>query len=251
MTERAKYLAISRALLACMTLAASAVLVATPASASDVFVSAGGFSARVPVKSFAERRNSSVIRQQYDFSCGSAAVATLMTYHYGVETSETDAFRAMWEVGDHDRIRKLGFSLLEMKQYLESLGMKADGFRLTLDRVAEIGVPGVALIEVNGYRHFVVIKGVTKKTVLIGDPSKGVISKSRKAFEKSWDGVILFIRSDVARGKSGFNQLADWKLTPSAPFDRSLDRETLQSFTLNQTRPSFSGFSIDTILETQ
>ena len=39
-----------------------------------------------------------------------------------------------------ERIKKLGFSLLEMKQYLEGQGMKADGFKLTLDRIAEIVV---------------------------------------------------------------------------------------------------------------
>ncbi len=240
-----------RALLGCAALLSCAALSASGAAAGDVLVSAGGVNAYAPVKSLAERRNTAVIRQQYDFSCGSAAVATLLTYHYGLHTSETDAFRAMWDVGEQDRIRKLGFSLLEMKRYVESLGMKADGFRLTLDRVQEIGVPGIALIDVKGYRHFVVIKGVTDKTVLIGDPSRGVISRPRKLFEKHWDGVILFIRSDVARGKQEFNKVADWRLTPSAPFDRPLDQETLQSFTMNQTRPTFSGFTIDTIVETQ
>jgi len=240
-----------RFLLGCAALWASAAMSATGAAAGDVFVSAGGANARTPVESLAERNNTAIVRQQHDFSCGSAAVATLLTYHYGLHTSESDAFRAMWEVGEQDRIRKLGFSLLEMKRYVESLGMKADGFRLTLDRIQEIGVPGIALIDVKGYRHFVVIKGITDKTVLVGDPSRGVVSKPRKEFEKHWDGVILFIRSDVARGKQGFNQVADWRLKPSAPFDRPLDLETLQSFTMNQTRPSFSGFSIDTIVERQ
>lgn len=226
-------------------------LTAGGAFAGDVFVSSGGFNARVPVKSWAERRNATVVRQQYDFSCGSASVATLLSYHYNMPTSESDAFRAMWEVGDQDRIRKLGFSLLEMKRYLESLGLKADGFRLTLDRIQEIGVPGIALIDVGGYRHFVVIKGITDRTVLVGDPSKGVISKPRDEFEKYWDGVILFIRSDVVQGKRGFNRVADWRLAPSAPFDRPLDQETLQSFTMNQTRPTFSGFSINSVVETQ
>lgn len=240
----------ARALLANLALA-TCIGFAAPAAAGDVMVTAGGFNARVPVKSMAARKTETVVRQQYDFSCGSAAVATLLTNHYGVHTTETDAFRAMWEVGEKDRIRKLGFSLLEMKRYLESLGMKADGFRLTLDRVQEIGVPGIALIDVKGYRHFVVIKGITDRQVLIGDPSKGLITKPRNEFEKHWDGVILFIRSDVAKGKSGFNRVADWRLAPSAPFDRPLDQETLQSFTMNQTRPSFSGFSIGTIVEVQ
>ena len=89
----------------------------------------------------AELKFNNVVRQQYDYSCGSAALATLLTYHYDRPITETDAFRSMWEVGDQERIKQLGFSLFEMKTYLERIGLKADGFRLTLDRVKEIGVP--------------------------------------------------------------------------------------------------------------
>ena len=192
----------------------------------------------------AELKFKNIVRQQFDFSCGSAALATLLTYHYNDPTTEEQAFRSMWEVGDQSRIQELGFSLFEMKTYLESLNLKADGFRLTLKRVDEIGVPGIALIDVNGYRHFVVIKGVTKKTVLYGDPSRGIVRQDREEFEKIWDGIILFVRSDIKKGKENFNKYADWKLSPSAPGDRALDRETLQSVTLNQTRSFFSGFAI-------
>ncbi|MFC2952272.1 C39 family peptidase [Marinicaulis aureus] len=219
------------------------------ARAGDIDFFVGGASARVPVVSMAERKFTTVVRQQYDFSCGSAALATLLTFHYDRETSETDAFKAMWEVGDQNRIRELGFSLLEMKRYLESLNLKADGFVLSLDRVQEIGVPGIALVDVRGYKHFVVIKGITDEVVLIGDPSSGVVSLPRNIFEQRWDGTILFIRSDVVRGKQSFNQVADWRLAPSAPHDRALDDESLQSLYLNQTRPSFSGFTINTIVE--
>lgn len=233
------------ALAACAGLSAASA----PAAASDIQLFAGGAALRPPVVSLAARKFETVVRQQYDFSCGSAAVATLLTHHYGIETSETDAFQAMWDVGDQNRIRELGFSLLEMKRYLESLNLIADGFKLSLDRVKEIGVPGIALIEVRGYRHFVVIKGVTDRTVLIGDPSVGLVSRDRRTFEKQWDGVILFIRSDVMRGKANFNKADDWARTPSSPYDRALDVEPLQSVLLNQTRPSFSGFSINTIVE--
>lgn len=217
-----------------------------PAAASDLFIGAGNITARVDVTSFGDRKFDTVVRQQFDFSCGSAALATLLTHHYDRNVSETEAFEAMWEVGDQDRIRELGFSLLEMKRYLEETGLKADGFRLTLERIQEIGVPGIALIDVRGYKHFVVIKGVTDRYVLIGDPSAGVISKPRKRFEKQWDGTILFIRSDVVRGRANFNKVVDWDLAPGAPFDRATDTEPLQSVLLNQTRPSFSGFNINT-----
>ncbi|WP_375204263.1 C39 family peptidase [Hyphococcus sp.] len=221
----------------------------TGAHAGDIDLFVGGASARVPVVSMAERKYTTVVKQEYDFSCGSAALATLLTYHYGRETSETDAFKAMWDVGDQARIRELGFSLLEMKRYLESLDLKADGFVLSLDRVQEIGVPGIALVDVRGYKHFVVIKGITDEVVLIGDPSAGVVSLPRNMFEQRWDGTILFIRSDVVRGKQSFNQIADWRLAPSAPHDRARDDEPLQSLYLNQTRPSFSGFTINTVVE--
>ena len=172
-----------------------------------------------------------------------------MTFHYDKPTSEEDAFTKMWAVGDQKRIKQLGFSLMEMKKYLEGAGFKADGFKLTFDRLQEIGVPGIALIDVKGYKHFVVIKGVDDRRVLVGDPSGGVISRSRDEFEGHWDGVILLVRSDVKRGKEAFNMAADWDMAPGGPGHRSTDTETLQSILLNQTRPSFSGFSINTVVE--
>jgi len=228
------------------------VLTASPAGqASDLQIVAGGVNARVKVVSMAERKYTTVVRQQYDFSCGSAAIATLLTYHYNRPTTETDSFRAMWDVGDKERIRKLGFSLLEMKRYLESTGLKADGFSLTLNRIQEIGVPGIALIEVRGYKHFVVIKGITDEVVLVGDPSSGVTSMPRNVFKDRWDGTILFIRSDVLLGKANFNRVEDWRLAPSSPYDRAMDNEALQSLHLHQTRPSFSGASIGTVVESR
>lgn len=220
-------------------------------NASDLQITAGGADPRIKVVSMAERKYSTVVRQQYDFSCGSAALATLLTHHYNRPTTETEAFRAMWEVGDKERIRELGFSLLEMKRYLESTGLRADGFSLSLERIEEIGVPGIALIDVRGYKHFVVIKGITKEVVLVGDPSAGVTSVPRHVFEDRWDGTILFIRSQVLVGKENFNRIEDWRLAPTSPHDRAMDNEPLQSLHLHQTRPSFSGASIGTLVESR
>lgn len=237
--------------LAAAFVAAAAALAPAPSGAADFGLIAGGIRPSVDVSTFRDRRFERVVRQQYDFSCGSAALATLLTFHYGKNTSESDAFTKMWAVGDQKRIKQLGFSLMEMKQYLESAGYKADGFKLTLDRVREIGVPGIALIDVKGYKHFVVIKGVDDRRVLVGDPSRGVISRSRAEFEDHWDGVILIVRSDVQRGKNSFNMAADWDIAPGGPGHRATDYETLQSVLLNQTRPSFSGFTINTVVEPQ
>jgi len=227
-----------------MAIAAASVLTPPSARAEEFAMLTGGGLARLDIQNYKERKFITTVRQEYDFSCGSAAVATLLSFHYDRQTSEQDAFTAMWAVGNKKRIRELGFSLLEMKGYLKALNYRSDGFKLTLDRIREIGVPGIALINTNGYRHFVVIKGVTSRKVIYGDPALGITSKSRKAFEKTWDGTILLIRSNVSLGKAHFNADDDWRLTPGGPYARALDDEPLSSVVLHQNRAPFSGVII-------
>src|ERR1700729_913304 len=62
----------------------------------------------VHVTSFAEIPFRTVIRQQFDYSCGSAALATMLRFQYGKPTNEAEVFKAMYAVGDQDRIQKLG-----------------------------------------------------------------------------------------------------------------------------------------------
>ena len=171
----------------------------------------------VPVESVEDRRFASVVRQRYDFSCGSAALATLLRYHYGKMGGEEQVFRGMWAEGDRAQIRRLGFSLLDMKRYLASIGHKADGFEVTLDEVAQAGVPGIALINLDGYRHFVVVKGVSDQEVLVGDPALGLRPMRREAFTKAWNGIYFALNDSLARGRASFNRGVQWAQVPRAP----------------------------------
>ena len=81
-----------------------------------------GAGASVKVTSWRDIPFRTVVRQQYDFSCGSAAVATLLTYQYGRKVSEAEVFKAMYAVGDQEKIQKVGFSMLDMKRYLDEHG---------------------------------------------------------------------------------------------------------------------------------
>jgi predicted double-glycine peptidase len=188
----------------------------------------------VPVKSKAEQRWNTVIRQQYDFSCGSAAVATLLTYHYNMPVREDEVFRDMFTLGDQEKIKKNGFSLLDMKTYLDSRGLQADGFRFKLDSFAKIQVPGITLVNTNGYRHFVVVKGISADEVLIGDPAAGTVILSREQFETLWTGAVLVARAHVATAKQHFNMEQDWALRPPSPLNSGIDRSSLGSFALGQ-----------------
>jgi predicted double-glycine peptidase len=184
-----------------------------PAQAGDFVLSApttGNYAVRL--KSFADLKFSTVIHQQYDYSCGSAALATLLHYHYRLPVDEATVFKAMFEVGDKANIEKLGFSLLDMKKYLASIGYQADGYRLGLDQLAKVGIPAIALIQIGAYKHFVVIKGVVGDHVLVGDSALGLRVLSADAFREAWNG-IAFIVHDAPKGSTppSFNNADEWK----------------------------------------
>lgn len=180
----------------------------------------GAFS--VKVRSLKEARFASTVRQQYDFSCGSAALTTLLTHHYGRPTTEQRVFDEMFALGDQAKIRREGFSLLDMKKYLEALGFEADGFEATLESLAEAAIPAIALINEAGYNHFVVIKGVQDGRVLIGDPSGGTRAMPVRRFDALRSNQILLVinnRQESAR----FNVASDWAAIPRAPIAGRLD----------------------------
>jgi uncharacterized protein len=162
--------------------------------------------------SYAEIPFRTVIRQQFDYSCGSAALATLLRFQYGKKIDEAQVFKAMYAVGDQDRIQKLGFSLLDMKKYLTSIGYQADGYRIGLKELGETAVPAIALIQIGSYKHFVVIKGVVGDHILVGDPAQGLREYSAQDFEKAWNGIAFLIHEQPASDPSPiFNSADEWK----------------------------------------
>jgi predicted double-glycine peptidase len=216
---------------------ACALVVAThaPASTLDVRVpNSGGY--RVRTTSLKEARFKTTIPQKYDFSCGSAATATLLTFQYGHPVSEAEVFQRMFALGDQKRIRAQGFSLLDMQRYLASKGFEANGFELPLEKLIEERVPAIVLLNDRGYRHFVVVKGLKGGRVLVGDPARGTRAMSRKQFDRLWDNRVLFVvhnRRDIAQ----FNHPRDWRTAPLAPMASAIPRQGLQDVVIPRRGP--------------
>ena len=206
------------------------------ARAATLDVRAPGAAYAVPVTSLKEARFRTTIRQQYDFSCGSAATATLLTYQYGQPVSEADVFKQMFAGGDARKIRRDGFSMLDMRRYLASQGYEADGFQLPLEKLAEQGLPAIVLLNDKGYRHFVVVKGLKGDRVLVGDPARGTRSLPRDVFDRLWDNRVLFVvhnRRELAQ----FNRPADWRTAPFAPLETGIQRQGLQNVVMPRRGP--------------
>lgn len=166
----------------------------------------------VPVVSWRDLPFQTVKRQALDYSCGSAALSTLLTYVYGNKTPEGAVFKAMFESGDQNKIKREGFSLLDMSNYMNSRGYKTVGYKVALDVVEKNKVPFIALINDAGYNHFVVVKSVKGPYVLVGDPNKGNVIHERKKFEAMWNGIALVVTNNARRARETFDNQREWKL---------------------------------------
>jgi len=188
----------------------------------------------VPTVSVQELKFEQVVRQQYDFSCGSAALATLLTFHYDDPTDEMTAFNFMYERGDQARIAQAGFSLLDMKRYLESNGYQADGYQADLGTLANAGIPAIALINYRGYRHFVVVKGMRGGRVLLADPALGTRLATEAEFTSMWEnGVLFIIKNKADVGRRFFNTDTQWGGVAYAPLGTALGASDLAALTVN------------------
>ncbi len=206
--------------------------------ASDVYLSDSLSAVTIPVTSTHERTFFQTVKQQFDFSCGSAAVATLLSYHYRQPVSEKEVFFDMYQRGNKAKIRKEGFSLLDVKIYLESRGLKADGFKLPLDKIQQIGVPSIVLINDEGYNHFIVLKGISSTEVLAGDPAKGIRTIPRTDFERMWNGIVFLIRSRRDIASQHYNTDKEWQVVAKAPVDQPIARDSIANLTLMLRGPN-------------
>ncbi|WP_102944487.1 C39 family peptidase [Stenotrophomonas sp. VV52] len=145
------------------------------------------------VESMQERRFRNMVRQHTDYSCGAAALATILRYAYHLDADEGTVIEGMMGVSDPELVHQRGFSLLDIKRYVESLGMRGRGYRVDEDRLRSMRIPGLVLMDVRGFRHFVVLKQVRDDVVDVADPILGNRSIPINEFLESWPSRAVFV----------------------------------------------------------
>ena len=142
-----------------------------------------------------ESLNECMIKQQYDYSCGSAALGTILNFYLGETFTETQIIHGLMQYGDKEQIKKLrAFSLWDMQKFVNALGYNSGGYKAELSDlyIPELW-PCIVPIELFGYRHFVVFRGVHEGRVFVVDPWRGKGSYTISQFLDMWYNNILFI----------------------------------------------------------
>jgi predicted double-glycine peptidase len=149
-----------------------------------------------PMRTLRDLRYRELLRQRYDFSCGSAALASLLHYGYGLDVDEPALIEKMMVGVDPREVVRNGFSMLDMKRYVESIGLRAHGFRIDADALYRLQMPVIALLDLRGYRHFVVVKGAAGGRVFVADPALGHRVMPEAEFVRGWNGIVLAVVGD-------------------------------------------------------
>jgi predicted double-glycine peptidase len=148
----------------------------------------------IAMEPFSELKYKNIVRQAYDYSCGSAALVTILNYHLGITVSEQQSMEGMMAFGEKDKIiERRGFSLLDMKRYLASIGVESAGFKAEIADLPTLDSPAIVPIEYGGFKHFVVLRGVRDGLVFLADPSAGNIIFPVSEFATLWDRNTLFV----------------------------------------------------------
>lgn len=144
-----------------------------------------------PVRSVIEMRHQNVVLQQWELSCAAAALATILRYQHGIPVTERSVALGLIDrqeyLANPDLVRiRQGFSLLDLKRYVDGLGYEGIGLgQLALPDLFE-RAPIIVPVNLQGFPHFVVFRGGTKNVVLLADPAFGNITISKDKFLNGW-----------------------------------------------------------------
>lgn len=158
------------------------------------------------VTTFEEEKFEHVVRQKTDFSCGAASVTTILKYAYDRDVTRGQVLRGMLALSNPEEVRTKGFSMLDMKNYVQAHGFDGVGYKVSLDKLLEVKIPVVVLVDMQGYEHFVVLRRATPEHIFLADPALGNRTVAPATFKKEWNGIIFAI---VGKGYVASNPLRD------------------------------------------
>lgn len=134
---------------------------------------------KIKVQSWKERRDFNIVKQDLDFSCGAASVATLLNNFYGQTLTEEEVLKKL----DKEQMRA---SFEDMRRIMPDLGFEAKGYALSFEQLAQLKIPVIVYLKYRKDDHLSVLRGIDGNTVLLADPSLGHVSMSRVQFLDAW-----------------------------------------------------------------
>ena len=154
-------------------------------------------------------RFEATVPQAFDYTCGAASVATILTYYWSQPTTEADAIEALkrrYSLEDIAKRRETGLSFDDLVFMARQLGFAAQGAQVKLDQLPRLDGPVIVQLVNPKFDHFVVLRRVGAGVYYVSDPIVGGLAMSAAEFGSAFSG----------------NALAIWRPGAALPFNPKL-----------------------------
>ena len=163
-----------------------------------------------------------IVRQQTDFQLWRSIFSdAFYGFGYGLQVTEQDMLDGLFAVSDPDLVRQQGFSLLNIKHYVEQVGMRGRGYQVEIDTLKDIQIPTIVLLDLKGYKHFCRAEKDNRRPGIHRRPrhSENKIMP-KDEFVASWNGVVFAV---IGKGFNRYSVL----LNPPPPLYRQKSVECI------------------------
>lgn len=147
-----------------------------------------------PINNFKSLRDKDIVKQNFDFSCGAAALATLLNSFYGLNLSEEIILKAM-----HKENYRASFE--DLQKVLPQFGFKGQGYAISFEQLTKLKIPVIIYVKYRNDEHFSVLRGIDSHTAWLADPSLGNRTFSRNQFLEMWETVKVDQVDGIPKGK--------------------------------------------------
>jgi hypothetical protein len=153
-------------------------------------------------KSWQEIRTQNIVMQQRDYSCGAAALATVIRYHWGDNVTETQILQEVFKLLTIEELKERienGLSLTDLRRLAVKLGYQAAIGKLEFEKLKESKVPLIVGLSFEDFDHFAVFRGTDGVYVYLADPARGNVRVPVHEFEAQWqkNAVLVVVKPGV------------------------------------------------------
>lgn len=181
-----------------------------PTIAGRSFVRDPNFVIRKPVESWRERKNRNVVMQQRDYSCGAAALATVLRYYWGHNVNEAMVLGVVERMLTPEALQERateGLTMADVKDAAIKMGYQASVGEVSLQQLSESKVPVILVVDLGGTNHFVVCRGIVAGCAFLADPIRGNMRISTETLTRTWVKNYILVVAPEGQTQSSRSRL--------------------------------------------
>jgi len=167
---------------------------------------------KVHIKSFSEIRSENMVKQHYDYSCGTSSLATILRFFYHKNITESQILKwilvnkGLLSKNCQQKIEKCRIkkqlqklenkdfmlSFWDLAKFSKEVGFKPVALAVDIKTLFQLKVPVIVYVKPRKWdSHFSVYRGTDGKFVYLADPSYGNIRVKLSKFKS-----IFYLKED-------------------------------------------------------